>query len=125
MSEYTKNLINKLFDQNKPLTDDAASLISNQEEEIEELKDCLKMAHDDTMDYLKLNNLGGENNHWLVWARRLLDIKHPTKQNLTKEEIENFEWLIIKAFDFPPSQKVLGLDRIIKMIESRVKEKNE
>lgn len=34
-----------------------------------DLLEALQGLHDDTMDYIKLNNLGGENNHWLVLAR--------------------------------------------------------
>ena len=46
--------------------------INKLQAEIEALKDCLKTTHDETMSYIKLNSLGGENNHWLVWARELL-----------------------------------------------------
>ena len=42
------------------------------DEDYKEALDCLKFALDDTMDYLTLNNLSGENNHWLVWARAIL-----------------------------------------------------
>jgi hypothetical protein len=42
------------------------------EAEIEELKQCLRLGYDDTMDYLTINKLGGENNHWLVLTRKLL-----------------------------------------------------
>jgi transcription initiation factor IIE alpha subunit len=42
------------------------------DENYKEALACLKFALDDTMDYLTLNNLGGENNHWLVWARAIL-----------------------------------------------------
>lgn len=34
-----------------------------------ELLEALKGLHDDVMDYITLNKLGGENNHWLVIAR--------------------------------------------------------
>lgn len=34
-----------------------------------ELLAALQMGYADTMDYIRLNNLGGENNHWLVQAR--------------------------------------------------------
>lgn len=34
-----------------------------------DLLDALKGLHDDIMDYIRLNNLGAENNHWLVQAR--------------------------------------------------------
>ena len=42
------------------------------DEDYKEALACLQFALDDTMDYLTLNNLGGENNHWLVWARAIL-----------------------------------------------------
>jgi hypothetical protein len=42
------------------------------DEDYKEALACLKFALDDTMDYLTLNNLSGENNHWLVWARAIL-----------------------------------------------------
>jgi len=37
-----------------------------------ELVMALKGLHDDVMDYIKLNGLGGENNHWLVIARAVI-----------------------------------------------------
>ena len=40
---------------------------------------------------------------------------HPVKE-LTDEEIEEFEHLIAKAFDFSTQIKVVGLDRIIRAI---------
>jgi hypothetical protein len=42
------------------------------DEDYKEALACLQFALNDTMDYLTLNNLGGENNHWLVWARAIL-----------------------------------------------------
>ena len=42
------------------------------DEDYKEALACLQFALDDTTDYLTLNNLGGENNHWLVWARAIL-----------------------------------------------------
>jgi hypothetical protein len=42
------------------------------DEDYKEALACLQFALDDTMDYLTLNKLGGENNHWLVWARAIL-----------------------------------------------------
>ena len=37
-----------------------------------ELLEALKGLHDDVMDYIKLNGLGGEDNHWLVIARAVI-----------------------------------------------------
>jgi hypothetical protein len=34
-----------------------------------DLLEALKMGYADTMDYIQLNKLGAENNHWLVLAR--------------------------------------------------------
>lgn len=34
-----------------------------------DLLEALKGLHDDIMDYIRLNSLGAENNHWLVQAR--------------------------------------------------------
>lgn len=34
-----------------------------------DLLEALSGLHADVMDYIRLNNLGGENNHWLVIAR--------------------------------------------------------
>lgn len=34
-----------------------------------ELLEALQMGYAETMDYIRLNNLGAENNHWLVLAR--------------------------------------------------------
>jgi hypothetical protein len=55
---------------------------------IAELESCLDFALQDTMDYLRLNNLGGENNHWIVWARKLLANTTPQTKPLSDEEIE-------------------------------------
>jgi hypothetical protein len=43
-----------------------------------QLLEALRGLHDDTIEYLRLNNLGGENNHWLVIARAAI-------QKATKE----------------------------------------
>ena len=45
---------------------------------------------------------------------------HPVKE-LTDEEIEEFEHLIAKAFDFSTQIKVVGLDRIIRAILRKAK----
>jgi len=37
-----------------------------------ELVMALKGLHDDVMDYIQLNGLGGEDNHWLVIARAVI-----------------------------------------------------
>ena len=47
---------------------------------------------------------------------------HPVKE-LTDEEIEEFEHLIAKAFDFSTQIKVVGLDRIIRAILRKAQEK--
>ena len=46
---------------------------------------------------------------------------HPAE--LTDEEIEEFEHLIAKAFDFSTQIKVVGLDRIIRAILRKAQEK--
>jgi hypothetical protein len=45
------------------------------------------------------------------------------KIELTDEEIEEFEHLIAKAFDFSTQIKVVGLDRIIRAILRKAQEK--
>jgi hypothetical protein len=47
---------------------------------------------------------------------------HPVKE-LTDDEIEEFEHLIAKAFDFSTQIKVVGLDRIIRAILKKAQEK--
>ncbi len=44
-----------------------------------QLEFALKGLHDDQVDYLTLNNLGGINNHWLKAAREALSITLETK----------------------------------------------
>lgn len=34
-----------------------------------ELLEALRGLYEDQMDYLRINHLGGENNHWMVAAR--------------------------------------------------------
>lgn len=34
-----------------------------------EMREALQALHDDNMDYLTRNKLGGENNHCMKWAR--------------------------------------------------------
>jgi hypothetical protein len=41
------------------------------------LRFALQGLHDDNMDYIKLNHLGAENNHWLVVARATLAKEKP------------------------------------------------
>lgn len=43
-------------------------------ERVAQLEMVLKGLHDDQVDYLTLNNLGGINNHWLKLAREVLGI---------------------------------------------------
>jgi hypothetical protein len=72
----------------------AIPMLRQQADRIAELESCLDFALQDTMDYLRLNNLGGENNHWLVWARKLLANTTPQTKPLSdgeiKELINNF-----------------------------------
>ena len=43
---------------------------------------------------------------------------HPVKElTLTDDEVEEFEWVIKKHFNFPTSEKVPNLDRIIRAIQ--------
>ena len=49
--------------------------------------------------------------------------QNPYHRELTDEEIEEFEHLIAKAFDFSTQIKVVGLDRIIKAILKKASEK--
>ena len=39
---------------------------------VDELAEALKGLHDDNVDYLRLNHLGGYDNHWLKAARAAL-----------------------------------------------------
>ena len=48
---------------------DAAAELRRLHEVNQELLEALKGLHDDIMDYIRLNSLGAENNHWLVQAR--------------------------------------------------------
>lgn len=43
-----------------------------QAERIKELATALRGLHDDNIDYLRRNNLGGEDNHWMKTARAVL-----------------------------------------------------
>lgn len=47
------------------------------ESENRALREALKLLHDDCIDYSRINNLGGENNHVLVNARLALRRKLP------------------------------------------------
>ena len=49
---------------------------------------------------------------------------HPVKElTLTDDEVEEFEWVIKKHFNFPTSEKVPNLDRIIRAILRKAEEK--
>ena len=37
-----------------------------------EMREALQALHDDNMDYLTRNKLGGENNHCMKWARKAI-----------------------------------------------------
>ena len=60
------------------------------------------------------------------WASRVKDCEflytHPMRE-LTDEEIINFEWAIKNIFNFSQSEKVVGLDRVIKAILKKASEK--
>jgi hypothetical protein len=62
-------------------------MLRQQADRIAELESCLDFALQDTMDYIRLNNLGGENNHWLVWARKLLVNTTPQTKPLSDEDV--------------------------------------
>ena len=42
------------------------------EQERDRLREALQGLHDDDADYLRLNHLGGYDNHWMVAARAAL-----------------------------------------------------
>ena len=49
---------------------------------------------------------------------------HPVKElTRTDDEVEEFEWVIKKHFNFPTSEKVPNLDRIIRAILRKAEEK--
>ena len=54
---------------------DAAATIRRLTAERDALRFALQGLHDDNADYLRLNNLGGYDNHWMVAAR--LALSHP------------------------------------------------
>lgn len=65
-----------------PLIDDAEQTMRKAADELDrleaenvKLRECLRGMHDDNMDYLTRNKLGGENNHWMRQARALLEGK--------------------------------------------------
>ena len=47
---------------------------------------------------------------------------HPVKE-LTDNEVEEIEWVLKKYFNFPTSEKVPNLDKIIKEIIKKAQEK--
>ena len=48
---------------------------------------------------------------------------HPVKElTLTDDEVEEFEWVLKKHFNFPTNEKVPNLDRIIRAILRKAKE---
>lgn len=51
-----------------------ACLVDEGISHIRELEAALRGLHDDNVDYLRLNHLGGYDNHWLVAARKALGI---------------------------------------------------
>jgi hypothetical protein len=51
------------------------------EDRVRELEAALRGLYDDNVDYLRLNNLGGYDNHWLVAARKALGITAETTVN--------------------------------------------
>jgi hypothetical protein len=52
---------------------EAATMLRQQQAEIEALKVALNLGYEETMSYIKQNNLtGSENNHWIVLARKAL-----------------------------------------------------
>jgi hypothetical protein len=95
----------------------AEELIKNkgQADRIAELESCLDFALQDTMDYIRLNNLGGENNHWLVWARKLLVNTTPQTKPLSDDEIDDFT---VKVYNCRTGAEA---NEIVKAIEAKVR----
>ena len=54
-------------------------------EDIRVAKEALQGLHDDNMDYLTKNHLGGENNHWMKGARESLTRLKPYEKLFEKE----------------------------------------
>ena len=76
LAEKLNDAVNK-NEKHVTLDIQAMLMLRQQADRIAELESCLDFALQDTMDYITLNNLDGENNHWLVWARKLLVNKTP------------------------------------------------
>ena len=60
-----------------------------------------------------------------VWADNAIPLyTHPVKElTLTDDEVEEFEWVLKKHFNFPTNEKVPNLDRIIRAILRKAQEK--
>ena len=65
-----------LHSQGRTLLDVQAQLAAAQAEN-ERLRFALQGLHDDNADYLRINNLGGYDNHWMVIARAALAKEPP------------------------------------------------
>ena len=67
----------------------------------------------------KINNLE-------QWQKRQLDVIESLKTKtltLTDDEVEEFEWVLKKHFNFPTNEIVPNLDKIIKAILRKAQEK--
>jgi len=59
------------------------------------------------------------------WNYELIPLyTHPAKTlTLTDDEVEEFEWVLKKHYDFPPNEIVPNLDEIIRAILRKAQEK--
>lgn len=64
----------------------------NQRLEMENVKlaTALRGLYEDNVDYLRLNNLGGADNHWLVVARMALGLPPPVDNDHVADGCERF-----------------------------------
>jgi len=87
-----------------PCLQEAAAMLRQQQAEIETLKAGKIRAYDNGVEDGKKSNT------------------NPAK-TLTDEEIEDFEWAIKNVLNFSQSEKVVGLDNVIRAILKKASEK--
>jgi len=87
-----------------PVSKEAATMLRQQQAEIETLKAGKIRAYDNGVEDGKKSNT------------------NPAK-TLTDEEIEDFEWAIKNVLNFSQSEKVVGLDNVIRAILKKASEK--
>ena len=79
---------------------------------VDELAEALRGLHDDNVDYLRLNHLGGYDNHWLKAAREALARLESPAVEKERAEFKHFHRLLCERFGYAHDEIDWKLDQL-------------